>query len=213
MSFVVHLALAVPTPLAEDERMARVSAIRGKGARRCVRRARDRVRPVGVYEIADAAGNLFGTTAAGGADGDGAVFEIAKTKGGYASAPTTLVTFTSGNGVGPQGNLAADSNGNFFGATFDGGPKGVGRGAVFEVIGSGFLPYRKPPRRLGRREYLMRSYQSHAMRRGIDRRPFRKKVRTLWARWRCVFDIASSKMRSNSCAKSMNRTSGRGGIR
>src|SRR5579864_8808195 len=43
--------------------------------------------------IADAAGDLFGTTSAGGANGDGAVFEIVKTLTGYASAPTTLVSF------------------------------------------------------------------------------------------------------------------------
>ena len=34
--------------------------------------------------IADAAGDLFGTTAIGGAPGDGTVFEIARTQGGYA---------------------------------------------------------------------------------------------------------------------------------
>ena len=43
--------------------------------------------------IADAAGDLFGTTYGGGANGDGTVFEIAKTAGSYASTPTTLVSF------------------------------------------------------------------------------------------------------------------------
>ena len=43
--------------------------------------------------IADAHGDLFGTTIAGGANGDGTVFEIAKTAHGYASTPTTLVSF------------------------------------------------------------------------------------------------------------------------
>ena len=43
--------------------------------------------------IADANGDLFGTTAVGGANGDGTVFEIAKTAAGYASTPTTLVSF------------------------------------------------------------------------------------------------------------------------
>jgi uncharacterized repeat protein (TIGR03803 family) len=37
--------------------------------------------------IADADGNLFGTTANGEAAGGGTVFEIAKTAGGYASTP------------------------------------------------------------------------------------------------------------------------------
>ena len=40
--------------------------------------------------IADAAGDLFGTTAAGGANGRGTVFEIVKTGSGYASTPTVL---------------------------------------------------------------------------------------------------------------------------
>ena len=43
--------------------------------------------------IADANGDLFGTTEEGGANDDGTVFEIAKTAGGYASTPTTLASF------------------------------------------------------------------------------------------------------------------------
>jgi uncharacterized repeat protein (TIGR03803 family) len=43
--------------------------------------------------IADADGNLFGTTSGGGANNDCTVFEIAKTADGYASTPTTLVSF------------------------------------------------------------------------------------------------------------------------
>ena len=48
--------------------------------------------------IADAAGDLFGTTAEGGTSNDGTVFEIAKTGSGYASTPTTLVSFNCTNG-------------------------------------------------------------------------------------------------------------------
>ena len=51
--------------------------------------------------IADAAGDLFGTTTCGGANGDGTVFEIAKTGSGYASTPTTLVSFNGANGAYP----------------------------------------------------------------------------------------------------------------
>ena len=40
--------------------------------------------------VADAAGNLFGTTYGGGAYGVGTVFEITKTASGYASTPTHL---------------------------------------------------------------------------------------------------------------------------
>ncbi len=50
--------------------------------------------------IADANGNLFGTTGYGGAIGDGTVFEIAKTSGGYASTPTILVSFNGADGAG-----------------------------------------------------------------------------------------------------------------
>jgi uncharacterized repeat protein (TIGR03803 family) len=42
--------------------------------------------------IADAHGDLFGTTALGGANGLGTVFKIAKTAQGYASTPATLVS-------------------------------------------------------------------------------------------------------------------------
>jgi uncharacterized repeat protein (TIGR03803 family) len=40
--------------------------------------------------IADANGDLFGTTGEGGANDDGAVFEIVETPTGYASTPVTL---------------------------------------------------------------------------------------------------------------------------
>jgi hypothetical protein len=95
--------------------------------------------------IADANGNLFGTTSAGGASGGasgaGTVFEIVKTAGGYASTPTTLVSFCSfpncADGGGPKG-LIADANGNLFGTTEEGGA--YGGGTVFEITGSGFVP-------------------------------------------------------------------------
>ncbi len=48
--------------------------------------------------IADAQGNLFGTTFEGGAHGGGEVFEIAKTSDGYASTPTVLASFDGDDG-------------------------------------------------------------------------------------------------------------------
>ena len=81
--------------------------------------------------IADAAGNLFGTTYEGGADNRGTVFEIAKTKGGYASAPITLVSFTGADGEFPEGSLIADAAGNLFGTTDQGGADNLG--TVFEI--------------------------------------------------------------------------------
>ncbi len=77
--------------------------------------------------IADAAGNLFGTTSAGGEDDRGTVFEIAKTSTGYASTPTTLVSFNNSNGADPDAPLIADSAGNLFGTTFAGD-------TVFELV-------------------------------------------------------------------------------
>ena len=70
--------------------------------------------------LIDAAGNLFGTTfAGGGPQGFGTVFEIASA-GGY-NQLTTLITFTDGaSGGGPEG-LTADAEGNLFGTTLRAG--------------------------------------------------------------------------------------------
>jgi uncharacterized repeat protein (TIGR03803 family) len=83
--------------------------------------------------IADAAGNLFGTTAGGGANNDGTVFEIAETGSGYASTPTVLATFNSTDGAYPESVLIADAAGDLFGTTNGGGQVGVGVGTVFEI--------------------------------------------------------------------------------
>jgi uncharacterized repeat protein (TIGR03803 family) len=81
--------------------------------------------------IADAAGDLVGTTAAGGANSDGTVFEIPKTATGF-GAPTTLVTFNgTGNGATPVGGLIADAAGDLFGTTGAGGANS--KGTVFEI--------------------------------------------------------------------------------
>jgi uncharacterized repeat protein (TIGR03803 family) len=84
--------------------------------------------------IFDAAGDIFGTTAYGGPDGEGTVFEIAKTGGGYASAPMTLVSFTGANGKTPLGGLISDAAGDLFGTTEF---KGGGEGTVFEIVKNG----------------------------------------------------------------------------
>jgi VCBS repeat-containing protein/uncharacterized repeat protein (TIGR03803 family) len=81
--------------------------------------------------IADANGDLFGTTVVGGANDDGTVFEIVKTASGYASAPITLVSFNGSNGVNPYAGLTADANGDLFGTTAYGG---AGYGTVFEIV-------------------------------------------------------------------------------
>jgi uncharacterized repeat protein (TIGR03803 family) len=86
--------------------------------------------------IVDASGNLFGTTAQGGAYNNGTVFEIAKTAGGYVSTPTIAVSFNFTNGE-PFAGVIADASGNLFG-TESGGQ--YGDGTVFEVTDSGFVP-------------------------------------------------------------------------
>ena len=90
--------------------------------------------------IADARGNLFGTTEAGGAYDYGTVFKIAKTATGYASNPTTVVSFNFTDGATPLAGLIADANGNLFGTTSSGGTYGYiaegikyGCGTVFEI--------------------------------------------------------------------------------
>ena len=81
--------------------------------------------------VADANGNLFGTTEFGGPSGLGTVFEITKTAAGYASTPTRLVSFNGPDGAFPQGNLVVDANGDLFGTTQQSGPNNLG--TVFEI--------------------------------------------------------------------------------
>jgi hypothetical protein len=57
--------------------------------------------------IMDAAGDLFGMTTDGGADGLGEVFEIADTNGSYASTPT--VVFSAYNPGYPEDAAAPDN--------------------------------------------------------------------------------------------------------
>jgi uncharacterized repeat protein (TIGR03803 family) len=81
--------------------------------------------------VADASGNLYGTTYSGGGNGAGTVFEIAKTSSGYASTPTSLVTFDSTTGAPAGSRLIIDVAGNLYGTTYNGGKSGDG--IVFEI--------------------------------------------------------------------------------
>jgi autotransporter passenger strand-loop-strand repeat protein/uncharacterized repeat protein (TIGR03803 family) len=86
--------------------------------------------------IMDANGNLFGTTSSGGANNEGTVFEIINNgtaaNPSYASAPTVLHSFNGVDGVGPEGGLTFDANGNLIGTTTGGGANGD-QGTVFEI--------------------------------------------------------------------------------
>ena len=81
--------------------------------------------------IFDAAGNLYGTTYAGGASGLGSVFKLTPNPDGSWSE-TVLHSFAGGNdGGNPYGGVTVDSFGNLYGTTNAGG---AGRhGTIFKM--------------------------------------------------------------------------------
>ena len=81
--------------------------------------------------VADANGNLFGTTQQGGINNNGTVFKL--TAGTHELM--TLVKFNGFNGYEPNAGLLIDSTGNLFGTTTNGGPIGS-NGTVFEFDAS-----------------------------------------------------------------------------
>jgi uncharacterized repeat protein (TIGR03803 family) len=83
--------------------------------------------------IADSAGNLYGTTAGGGGNGKGTVFELVNSSGTYTEK--VLYRFTGGDDGGwPYAGLIADSTGNLYGTTTAGGA--YRGGTVFELVNS-----------------------------------------------------------------------------
>ena len=82
--------------------------------------------------IFDPSGNIYGTTFEGGAHGEGAVFKLTPTMGGYIY--TSLHDFCSesncADGAEPQGTLVMDSSGNLYGTTTAGG---TGFGVIFKI--------------------------------------------------------------------------------
>ena len=70
--------------------------------------------------IFDAFGNLYGTTAGGGAYGDGTVFELTP-KGGGGWTETVLHSFNDKDGSAPYAGLIFDGAGNLYGTTLMGG--------------------------------------------------------------------------------------------
>jgi uncharacterized repeat protein (TIGR03803 family) len=82
----------------------------------------------------DAGGDLFGTASDGGANGVGAVWELAKGSGSI----TPLASFDTTNGSGPQAGVTLDANGDLLGTTIGGGTRGAG--TVWELAkGSGTI--------------------------------------------------------------------------
>jgi len=84
--------------------------------------------------IFDAAGNLYGTTSAGGANGYGTVFELTLTKASWKE--TILYNFADNgtDGNNPYSSLTFDAAGNLYGATGFGGTDS--EGTVFELTPS-----------------------------------------------------------------------------
>ena len=79
--------------------------------------------------IFDQAGNIYGTTANGGASGGGVVFKLTRSGGGWNES--VLWNFTSGNdGSYPVGGVIFDNAGNLYGVTTFGGR---GYGTVYKL--------------------------------------------------------------------------------
>ena len=84
----------------------------------------------------DSAGDVLGTTSAGGTGGYGTIFELNKQ---HSWAETIVYNFQNQNDGGvPYAGLIADGHGNFYGAATEGGSQGGG--SIFELTlaGSGW---------------------------------------------------------------------------
>jgi uncharacterized repeat protein (TIGR03803 family) len=79
--------------------------------------------------IMDGAGNLYGTTGYGGANGYGTVYELTPSGSGWTEQ--ILHSFTQNDGALPIGGLIFDAMGNLYGTTSSYGPNGGG--TVFEL--------------------------------------------------------------------------------
>ena len=87
--------------------------------------------------IFDAAGNLYGTTAAGGDDqnggfGYGTVFELSPGAGGWTETLLHTFALQSGDGEAPVAPLIFDQSGNLYGTTYQ-GVDPCGYGTVFQL--------------------------------------------------------------------------------
>jgi uncharacterized repeat protein (TIGR03803 family) len=79
----------------------------------------------------DAAGNLYGTTSAGGSSGNGTVFKLSPQQSG-SWTESVLYSFGIGtDGAIPVGGVTLDASGNLYGTTSAGGA--VGLGTVFQL--------------------------------------------------------------------------------
>jgi uncharacterized repeat protein (TIGR03803 family) len=83
--------------------------------------------------VFDRAGNLYGTTIAGGQYGGGTVFELTPNgSGGWNGTIIFNFNYQSSTGIEPEASLIFDKAGNLYGTTTNGGGIGV-LGNVFEL--------------------------------------------------------------------------------
>jgi uncharacterized repeat protein (TIGR03803 family) len=86
--------------------------------------------------IMDPAGNLYGTTQYGGANGDGSVFELSPSGNSWIYSELHDFTYGLDGGI-PVGRLLRDASGNLYGTAFGGGTNGCngpyGCGVVYEI--------------------------------------------------------------------------------
>ena len=94
------------------------------------------------FDTGDTKGDLFGTTAVGGTDGVGTVFELsAPTSGTSGYTNSTLFSFSdsSATGDGSDNGVISDSNGNLWGAASQGATAATEFGVIYELTkSSGF---------------------------------------------------------------------------
>jgi len=90
----------------------------------------DGANPFQEHLIGDSAGNLYGTTASGGASASqGVLFKLGST------GETVLYNFTGPDGKYPYAGVIRDSAGNLYGTTYSGGASGYG--VVFKLDTTG----------------------------------------------------------------------------
>ena len=83
----------------------------------------------------DTAGNLYGTTTAGGIFGYGTVFKLTHTASGWTEAVIYAFGHNLADGGVPEGGLTLDAAGNLYGTTHGGGANNSG--VVFELVNNG----------------------------------------------------------------------------